>query len=74
MEKSVKTTTTYRLTLDELQEAILFYLRRHEDAREDMDNGAVSIKFRVRAGDYDQSTGQPRALVRGVDIEIEREG
>ena len=74
MEKSVKTTTTYRLTLDELQEAILFYLRRHEDAREDMDNGAVSIEFMVKAGNYDQSTGQPRALVRGADIEIEREG
>lgn len=74
MEKSVKTTTTYRLTLDELQEAILFYLRRHEDAWEDMDNGAVSIEFLVKAGNYDQSTGQPRALVRGVDIKIEREG
>lgn len=74
MEKSVKTTTTYRLTLDELQEAILFYLRRHEDAREDMDNGAVSIEFLVKAGNYDPATGRPNALVRGVDIEIEREG
>lgn len=74
MEKSVKITTTYRLTLNELNEAILLYLRRHEGAREDMDNGAVSIEFLVRAGNYDQSTGQPRALVRGVDIEIEREG
>ena len=76
MTQTTVKTITYSMQKEELEQAVVFYLRHQNAAARklmDEEDHCLEVDFRVRAGDYDPLTGQPRAIVKGVDIEIQIE-
>ncbi len=76
MTSTVRKIITVSVPEEELRQALVNYVRNSDpEIRKILGSTqhSLEVEFRVKAGDYDQMTGQPRALVRGADLMIEIE-
>ena len=74
MTTEKKTIVTIRLNVEEIEQFVLNALKQDEETADLMDDAdRINIDFVVQTNSYDPGSGQPRAQVRGMKLEIEME-
>lgn len=76
MTTTVRKIITVSVPEEELRQALVNFVRNSDpEIRKVLGTTqhSIEVEFQIKAGDYDQMTGQPRALVRGADLMIEVE-
>lgn len=74
MTTEKKTLVTIRLNVEEIEQLVLNALKQDEETADLVDDAdKIKIDFVVQANSYDPGSGQPRAQVRGMKLEIEVE-
>lgn len=69
----MKIQTTYLMSMDELEDAVLHYLERDEEIQKELAECDSQIKFLTKAIGQDMNTGMPLVEIKGVQIIVERE-
>ena len=74
MTTTTKIIKTYRLSPEELEDAILSYLEKQEEVSEELQNGNYTLNYLARAVAYDQYSGRVSDVrIEGVELAVYRE-